>query len=39
MAGMNMATALAVLISIALVISMVHQAITHTWQRSQPSAA
>ena len=39
MAGMNMATALAVPISIALVISMVHQALTRTRQRSQPSAA
>jgi hypothetical protein len=39
MAGMNMATALAVPISIALVISMMHQALTRIWQRSQPSAA
>ena len=39
MAGMNMATALAVPISIALAISIVHQALTCTWQRSQPSAA
>ena len=37
MAGMNMATALAVPISIALVISMVYQALTRTRQRSQPS--
>jgi hypothetical protein len=37
MAGMNVATALAVPISIALVISMVHQALTRTRQRSQPS--
>jgi NADH:ubiquinone oxidoreductase subunit 6 (subunit J) len=35
MAGMNMATALAVPISIALVISMMHQALTRTWQRSR----
>lgn len=39
MAGMNMATALAVPISTTLVISMVHQALTRTRQRSQPSAA
>jgi hypothetical protein len=39
MAGMNMATALAVPISIALVISMIHQALTRRRQRSQPSAA
>jgi hypothetical protein len=39
MAGMNMATALAVPISIALVISMMHQALTRTRQRSRPSAA
>ena len=39
MAGMNMAAALAVPISIALVISMIHQALTRRRQRSQPSAA
>jgi hypothetical protein len=39
MVGMNMATALAVPISIALGISMVHQALTRPRQRSQPSAA
>jgi hypothetical protein len=39
MAGMNMATALAVPVSTALVISMIHQALTRTRQRSQPSAA
>jgi hypothetical protein len=36
MAGMNMATALAVPISIALVISMMHQALTRTLQRRLP---
>jgi hypothetical protein len=36
MAGMNMATALPVPISIALAISMIHQAPTRTRQRSQP---
>jgi len=39
MVGMNMATALAVPISIALVISMGHQALTRTRRRSPPSAA
>jgi hypothetical protein len=39
MAGMNMATALAVPVSTALVISMIHRALTRTRQRSQPSAA
>jgi len=39
MAGMNMATALAVPVSTALVISMIHQALIRTRQRSQPSAA
>jgi hypothetical protein len=39
MAGMNMATALAVPISIALVISMMRQALTRTLQRSRHSAA
>jgi hypothetical protein len=39
MAGMNMATALAVPISIALVVSIMHQALTRTRRRSQPSAA
>jgi hypothetical protein len=39
MVGMNMATALAFPISIALSISMMHQALTRARQRSQPSAA
>jgi hypothetical protein len=34
MAGMNMATTLAAPISIALAISMMHQALARTWQRS-----
>jgi hypothetical protein len=39
MAGMNMATALAVPTSIALVSSMTHQALTGAWRRPQASAA